>query len=273
MPASATGRHRPLVVFAVLAVSLLRRAVACRGRDGGRVLSRQADPLLHHGQPGRRLRHLYACAGSASGKEAWRQDATDERAGGGRPDGDEPAGECAGRWAEHPSGRWRDTGNGATLRSSGRQLRCPQADLAGAAQQRGEGHVARAEVALPHCRRHGAKPAAGDLGGLGQDRRQCRLLRDRELCARPQEQDHHRLQGHRRHESRDPARRGRRPGRLGGIRRALRREQRHAGRCDTCAQARGAVSRYADHVRGGLARRQAGAPDRLARRHCRVWAG
>jgi tripartite-type tricarboxylate transporter receptor subunit TctC len=59
--------------------------------------------------------------------------------------------------------------------------------------------------------------------------------------ARDEEQDDRRLQGHRRHESRHPAGRSGRPGRVGGIRCALRAEQWHAGRGRARANARRAV--------------------------------
>ena len=120
---------------------------------------------------------------------------------------------------------------------AGGQLRRPQARLAGAGEQRVEGRAARAEVAIQRRRRHGEERNAGDLGRLRQDRRQFRFHRPHGRRARHEEQDHHRLQGHRRHEPGDPARRGGRPRRVRGSRRALRSEHRHAGGRDAGAQA------------------------------------
>ena len=155
----------------------LSSAGACRGRIRRGILPGQAGAVLHHGQPGRRLRYLYACAHPASGEEARRQDAADQRTRRRRADRDEPHAQRAARRPDDRADRRRDAGDGAALRVAGGQLRRPQARLAGAGEQRVEGRAARAEVALQRRRRHGEERKARDLCRLRQDRRQFRFHR------------------------------------------------------------------------------------------------
>ena len=193
-------------------------------------------------------------------KEARRQAAADQRAGRRRADRDESHAQRAARRTEHPAGRRRDAGHRAALRVARRELRRAQADLARAREQRGQGGADRSAVALQQRCRHGEERAARAVGRLRQDRRQFRFHRADGPCARHEEQDHHGLQGHRRYEPCHSARRGGWAGGIGGIGRALRAEQPHAGDRSARAQAGGAVSGCTHPVRSG----RSSAPPRRA---------
>ena len=90
-----------------------RDARACRCR----VLPGQAGPPLHHGQPGRRLRHLYAHGERIPGEADRRQAHPDQRAGGRRHDRHEPHGQRDARRPDAAADRRRGAGDRAALRS------------------------------------------------------------------------------------------------------------------------------------------------------------